>query len=145
MKVDRSQFMEEESFEITSLIDIVFLLLIYFMVTATILQEESDLSISLPAPPPPGATPPPPAEELIIDIQANGQILVNSEPVDDIASRDLPELRRTLTRAKQLAELTGGRAMVVIQANEDSVHQRTIDVLNAAASARIRFVTFGSP
>lgn len=144
MKTDMSQFQEEEEFEITPLIDVVFLLLVYFMVTATILREEADLSISLPAivdtP-----TQPQESEELIIDIQSNGQVVVNGVRVDDPTVREMPELTAVLNDTRALADALGSRATVVIQASEDSRHQRTIDVLNATAGAGIRFVTFGSP
>ena len=144
MKSDQSQFQEEEEFEITPLIDVVFLLLVYFMVTATILREEADLSISLPAQVQ-VRTETIENEEMIVDIHANGQVVVNGERVDDPTVREMPELQAVFNRTKALADAMGSRATVVIQANEDSRHQRTIDVLNAAAGANIRFVTFGSP
>ena len=39
----------EDKVDLTPMIDIVFLLLIYFMVTATLIRQEASLNIQLPA------------------------------------------------------------------------------------------------
>ena len=39
---------EDEEFQMAPMIDIVFLLLIYFMVTTTIIKQEADLGMQLP-------------------------------------------------------------------------------------------------
>ncbi|MCC5023195.1 MAG: biopolymer transporter ExbD [Candidatus Synoicihabitans palmerolidicus] len=49
MKANREMFAEEDGFSLDSMLDIVFLLLIYFMVTAAFVKEAADISMSLPS------------------------------------------------------------------------------------------------
>lgn len=131
---------EEDKFDLTPMIDVVFLLIIYFMVTVD-LTEEADLGLRLPANTMPSADVQLP-EEHIVEVLASGEVLLNGAPMDNPDSRNMPELTRTLERLKSAADRAGQKTAVVIYANGNSLHQRSIDVLNACASARIRFVSF---
>lgn len=136
-----SILMEEDSVDLTPMIDVVFLLLIYFMVTLVLIKQEADLGIQLPAPEAgePGETLPSLQE---IEITPDGTILLNGAPMDDFDSRNMPQLTATLNRLRTAAELSGTQTVVIIFAHDDSPHQRSIDVLNACAGARIRMVSF---
>jgi biopolymer transport protein ExbD len=125
-----------------ALIDVVFLLLIFFMVTSSLQKFETDLGIRLP-----GriqqteqlALP----DEQIVEILPDGRVLLNNQFFDDPASRDMPQLTATLTRFKQASDLANARALLTVQASGKSDHQRLMDVLNAAAGADITFVSIG--
>lgn len=146
MKLDilnlTGQSSDDEEFQMAPMIDIVFLLLIYFMVTTTLLKQEADLGMQLP-----GKVqqrePVKMPDEQIIEVRADGRIILNGQVFDAVDSREMPELTATLTRFKQSSDLTGTPAMITIQADNDSVHQRAIDVMNACAAAGIRSVSFG--
>lgn len=132
---------EDEGFSLDSMLDIVFLLLIYFMVTAAFVKEEADISMSLPSrveQDEPLDMP----EEQVLDILADGTVLLNGQPFDGPERPDLPELTRTLARFRRAADDAKVPAFIVVQAEDEARHQRIIDVLNACAVAEIGLVSF---
>ena len=136
----RNKILEsEEKFEITSMIDVVFLLLIYFMFLP--IQQEADLGITLPAEAPPAKNLDLPSEHLV-EIMPNGQVLLNRQPMGGVNSRELPGLRDTLARLKESSDRAGIKTVVTIDADPDSPHQRSIDVLNALKEAGVELVSF---
>ena len=141
MKANRELFAEETGFTLDSMLDIVFLLLIYFMVTAAFVKEEADISMSLPSRVQ-QSEPLDMPEEQVLDILADGMVHLNGQPFDTPTSADLPQLTRTLSRFRQAAEDAQVPAFIVVQADDDAAHQRIIDVLNACAVAEISLVSF---
>lgn len=132
---------EDEGFSLDSMLDIVFLLLIYFMVTAAFVKEEADISMSLPSRVQ-QSEPLDMPEEQVLDIMADGTIWLNGQPFDSAESQSLPQLTRVLTRFRQAAADAQVPAFIVVQAEDDAAHQRIIDVLNACAVAEISLVSF---
>ena len=131
----------EDKVDITPMIDVVFLLLIYFMFLP--LQQEADVGIKLPSNAPPAENLELPSEH-IVDIFPNGLILLNGAPMDGVDDRNMSKLTSTLTRLKLSSDRAGIDTVVKIQADPDSPHQRSIDVLNASAKASISKVSFAS-
>lgn len=142
-KPRRNILTEQDHTDFTSMIDVVFLLLIYFMVTTALIKEEADLGIRLPANVPPSQDEDPPQEQ-IVEIQPSGQVLLNGAVMDHTQSRGMPELTRTLERLKAANDRGGLKTSVTIVADPDSLHQRSMDVLNACGSADIRLVMFAA-
>jgi biopolymer transport protein ExbD len=127
------------------LIDICFLLLIYFLVAATIVPRESDLSLSLPVPTRQPDSPE--IEAILIRIADNGAIEVGSEgsslPLDrEDGSRDLPLLRSHLDLYAAAARAGGSIPVVRVEPSTEASHQRLIDVLNTLAAVGIQSATF---
>ena len=133
---------QDEEFQMAPLIDCVFLLLVYFIMTTTLLKVEADLGVQLPGLVKQGATVKMPYEQ-VREILADGRVLLNAQTDDSVNSRDMPDLTTTLIRFRQACELSNNPAMVTIQADDKTQHQRVIDVLNACASANLKQVTFG--
>lgn len=123
------------------MIDMVFLLLVFFMVTAKPIKQESDLNLGLP-----GTVSQEEAvdipDEQKITIKTDGQIILNDMPVDSPSSADLPTLRATLIRFKESADANKSEALITIDAEDGAEHQRIVDVLNTCAKAEITGVTF---
>ena len=140
MKVS-SVLESEDKVDITPMIDVVFLLLIYFMFLP--LQQEADIGIKLPSNTPPAENLELPSEH-IVEIFPNGLILLKGAPMDGIDDRNMERLSTTLTRLKLSSDRAGIDTVVKIQADPDSPHQRAIDVLNASALADITKVSFAS-
>ena len=140
MKVS-SVLESEDKVDITPMIDVVFLLLIYFMFLP--LQQEADIGIKLPSNTPPAENLELPSEH-IVEIFPNGLILLNGAPMDGIDDRNMERLSSTLTRLKLSSDRAGIDTVVKIQADPDSPHQRAIDVLNASALADITKVSLAS-
>ena len=123
------------------MIDMVFLLLVFFMVSAKPIKQESDINIGLP-----GTVAQEEAleipDEQRIQIQPNGQILLNDQPMDASQSPELPALISTLKRFKESADSNKTEALITIDADDAANHQRIVQVLNACAQAKITGVTF---
>ena len=131
--------------DISSLIDVCFLLLIYFLVTSTITPRESDLGLALPGDP--DGAQAPEIDPLYIRIEAGGQIYSGVEAGrqvmdSDPSSRDLPLLGSQLEMYAGAARAAGSTPVVQIDASDDATQQRVVDVLNALAAVNIRSVTF---
>lgn len=131
--------------EISSLIDICFLLLIYFLVTSTLVPRETDLDMRLPAQVQSDSTPE--IEPMFIRIDANGTIFSGTgaaqQTLDtDATVRDVPLLASQLDLYASAARGADSTPLVQIYADGNASQQRVIDVLNALAKVRITSVTF---
>jgi len=133
--------LDDPDVNVASLIDMVFLLLVYFMVSASLVKSEADLGIRLP-----GMLAQAQAVELpdeqMIEIRENGRVILNGREYDSPESQDLPELVSLLIRYRLSSEASGNEPMITIWAEDDVPHQRVIDVMNACAQAGIKNVTF---
>ena len=125
------------------MIDMVFLLLVFFMVTAKPMKPESDVGLKLPGTVQQDEVLQMPDEQRI-DIQAGGQVLVNEMPMDNPTGRELPQLAKTLQRFREASEANNTEALVTIGAEDSVPHQRIIDVMNTCALAGIKGVTFAT-
>ncbi|MGD7653673.1 MAG: ExbD/TolR family protein [Verrucomicrobiales bacterium] len=138
----------EPTLEISSLIDVCFLLLIYFLATSTIHPRENQLDLRLTGNsiPTSAATIDPP----LVSIDSTGSVFtgtgIASQPLDaDPASRELPLLRSHLGLYRSACRAAGSPPLVRINADPATSHQRVIDVLNALAAEEIRSVAFADP
>ncbi len=131
-------------FQIAPMIDVVFVVLVFFMSLSAMLQIEQELNSRLPGT---AVTRAPVAfpDEQIIAIEAGGQVLLNDDPVDTPADADLPRLLATLQRLRQNAAAARTTLVVTIASDPLAPYSRTVDVLNALAAARVDHVTFSAP
>ncbi|MBN1556576.1 MAG: biopolymer transporter ExbD [Lentisphaerae bacterium] len=132
---------ESPALEIAPLIDMVFLLLIYFMVTASLVKSEGDLGIRLPGMLRQAVSVDMPDEQ-IVEVRGAGRVFLNGREFGSADTRELPELVYTLARYRAASRAAGNKAMITIWAEDETPHQRVIDVLNACAAADIENVTF---
>lgn len=142
MKLAQS-LIEDPVLDVSSLIDMVFLLLVYFMVTASLVKSEGDLSIELPGVVQQAVTVDMPDEQ-IIEVRANGRVYLNGSEFGSINSHEIPDLVYTLKRYKQACTASQNKALITIWAEDEAEHQRIIDVMNACADAGIKNVTFST-
>jgi len=132
--------------DISSLIDVCFLLLIYFLVATTIQKKEVDVPLALPASAPTDSEMPD-IDPLFIKVDANGAIYVGAgasqEMLDtDTSIRSLPLLSQRLNDYSVGANSGGKKALVQMWVDGGANQQRVIDVLNALVGAGISSVTF---
>jgi biopolymer transport protein ExbD len=135
----------DPALDISSLIDVCFLLLIYFIVTSSITPRESDLGMALPAASP--STEQPDIEPMFIRIEANGALYTGvgaaQQAMDsDTSVREVPVLKSALEIYANVAHNAASKPLVQIYADGQATQQRVIDVLNALASVGINSVTF---
>jgi len=121
--------------DLTSMVDVTFLLLIFFMVTASFSLQKT---IELPTPNPDqkGA-----AQSLTLeDLQANTIFVKVDETnqifVDDIPAGDPQRLETVLTQAR----LTTLRTEVAIDAHPEALHETVVHIIDAATAAGMQKV-----
>ncbi len=124
----------------TPMIDMVFLRLVFFMVSAKPVQPERDIPMGLPGQVAQAKVVDIPDEARVI-IEPSGQVVLNERNLDTPGSSDLPELRAVLTRFRLSAENARSEALVTLAPHDAVPHQRLVDVLNACAEAGIRGVS----
>ncbi len=130
-------------FQIAPMIDVVFVIMLFFMVMAGAVKVERELKTQLPGIGTPALnnddTPP---DEIIVTVAESGVVTLNEEEFDSPENKTLPNFTGTLMKLKQEADSRNAKVMVTIQAEEQARYERVIDVLNAMAKARIGNVTF---
>jgi biopolymer transport protein ExbD len=139
----RKRHDETVEMQMGPMIDMVFLLLVFFMVTAKPIQQESDLGLGLPGAVAQDEAVDIPDEQRIV-IREDGQVVLNELELDSPASADLPQLYATLERFKRAADLSGSEALVTIAPAKTVPHQRVVDVLNTCGKAELTNVTFST-
>lgn len=126
---------------IAPMIDCVFLMLIYFMVSSTLERQEADISFQLPG----VAEQSEPVEmpdEQIIEVLADGRVLVNDYEYDAPGSARLVQLTAMLSRFRQASESNKVDAVVTIQPDLHATHQAIVRVMDACSAAGITDVNF---
>lgn len=122
------------------MIDVVFVVMLFFMVMAGALKAERQLSQKLPGGK--GSAERLPVE-LSIGIDQSGQLTVNDEPVDSAGSKALAGLHALLRETKKLSRGDGSMLLVMIEADAEASYERIVDVLNALSAEQIQDVSFG--
>lgn len=129
-------------FQIAPMIDVVFVIMLFFMVMAGAVKTEKELNTTLPGSAENATNANEFVDEQIITISDTGEIMLNDEPFDSPTSRELPQLKATLMRLKQNADASHTPAVVTIISDAEAKYSRTVDVLDALAVAQIANVTF---
>ena len=124
-------------FQIAPMVDVVFVLMLFFMASAGAQVSEMELNINLPSGSKPGAagatTP------IIIEISPEGVVSMNNTSYGQPADKNLTALRDWLSNA---IETFGDKDPVIIRPHSDARHERIVDVLNAAAASNVKNLTF---
>lgn len=128
-------------FQIAPMIDVVFVILVFFMSLAAQIRIEQILQTKLPGVAVAG-TPTEFVDEQILQVTVDGEVTLNDEAFDSPDSRDLPQLTNTLGQLKASSDAAKSKLVVTLISAPDSPYYRTIDVLNALAVAGVTNVTF---
>jgi biopolymer transport protein ExbD len=122
-------------FQIAPMVDVIFILILFFMCSAGATKVENELSLKLP-----GRLsqdqPMKMLDEQIIEIDESGQVILNDLQMDTAA------LRGTLQRYKTMSDDAKSATVITILTAKNTKYQRIIDVLNECAAAKIESVTF---
>ena len=122
-------------FQIAPMVDVIFILILFFMCSAGATRVENELSLKLPG----RLSQDQPLrmlDEQIIEIEENGQIILNNQQLDTSA------LGATLQRYKAISDDSKSATVITILTAKNTKYQRIIDVLNECAVAKIESVTF---
>ena len=118
---------EELTLNLTPLIDVVFQLLIFFMVATTFQEPEESLDVELP-PAASGEAREPELEELVIHLLRDGSCRLAGQEVDDAA------------RAAERDPETP----VTIRGDREVKHERVVSVMDACGLAGLRSLSLGT-
>ncbi len=129
----------QPGFQIAPMIDVVFVILLFFMVAAgnarienahnTFLPGDTRTEIHLP-------------DEISIQIGTDGQVYLNDEPLDRPDVKDLKELTASMIQLKRVSDSAGAKLLITIEAEEQAKYERVVDVLDALTRAKVTDVTF---
>ncbi len=128
-------------FQIAPMIDVVFVIMLFFMVMAGAVKVERELNTQLPG----NAETSNATEfvdEQVITISEPGEVSLNDEPMDTLTSREMPALTATLIRLKKASDEAKSPCMVTVVSEANAKYSRTVDVLDALSVAGITNVTF---
>ena len=124
-------------FQIAPMVDVVFVLLLFFMACAGQNITEGFLTVRLPS-----GGPGDPAQKtpIVVDIDPNGNVSVNGQSKGgNPDEREIPALREFLSAAMS----SDPEDPVIIRPAPDTKHERLIDVLNACRLAKVKNLSFG--
>ncbi len=124
---------EAPEVNITPLIDVVFLLLIFFMVSTTF-EREAELSIELPEA---SSKAQKQDERIEIAIDASGRYFVNGR---QLVNRQTQTIRQALKQASEGLK----EPSVVISADANTPHQSVVTVMDAARQLGLVRLTFAA-
>lgn len=126
-------------FQIAPMIDVVFVILLFFMVKAGDIQVEKSHNTRLPSGP--GLSTP---DEIAITIAEDGQVALNDDPLDSPEAKDLKELAHNLKALKEASDSSQSQLLITVIADEFASYQRVVDVMDALSQAKIGNVTFAA-
>ena len=139
MNFGHSEEQDETGIELTPLIDVVFLLLIFFMISTTFTKETS-LKINFPESTGEAVTQQPLSVE--VQIGAESQYAIASES-DGAAKALINSNRDTLKRA--LSEFQSQQQLLlIIRADRQAPHEAVIKVMDVAQELGLTNVTFAT-
>ncbi|MDP7559527.1 MAG: biopolymer transporter ExbD, partial [Planctomycetota bacterium] len=134
MNFQRKSIDDDSGFQMAPMIDIIFVLLLFFLVTSALQENEKALTIDLPqasqaSPGGQGRT------ELIININKKGDIIIKNEKMS---------LKLLSERLVQLAQLYKGIGIpaVIVRGDKDANYGRIVEVLDICAKAGMHNVSF---
>ncbi|MBN2163174.1 MAG: biopolymer transporter ExbD [Pontiellaceae bacterium] len=125
--------------QIAPLIDIVFLLLIYFMVTAQIVKKEGDIPFQLPVAGEPVMMDWP--VEAYIQISDSGAVSIEGLTFDGTDHR-LDQLVEHMTSLQLMAQSQQSPFFVTLAPDAKARHGRVIEVMNACRDANVKHLMF---
>ena len=136
---------DEPGLDISSLIDVCFLLLIYFLVTTQIVRKEQELDMAMPSSQP--SDTPPTITPMLITLESSGVISIKTDGPEEVIEQDadnrkVPVLVERLEIYKSIAVNAATQPIVQIKVDGQSEQQRLIDILNALNRTEITTVTF---
>ena len=129
----------EFGLQIAPLLDVLFVLLLFFMVSAGSQKREAELGIKLPSR---GAqVPGTPETPINLKINAEGQVFFNESAIDTPKSKEMSNLR---TKLQDIIGEFGEKQPVIVTPSKATRHERVIDVLNACSAAKVKNLAFGA-
>jgi biopolymer transport protein ExbD len=120
--------------QVAPLIDVVFLLLIYFMVTASLVKREAEISFALPGTEGRVELP----LEVLIEVTEPGDVFI-----EGMRFESMKDLAEQLASLKMSADFSGSELVVNILPADRARHGRVVAVMGACSAADVQTMSFG--
>ncbi|MEI6535133.1 MAG: biopolymer transporter ExbD [Verrucomicrobiaceae bacterium] len=120
--------------QLAPMIDILFLLLIFFIITWNSARRETEIEISVPAADAGVETKRKSVGEIVVNVRKGGEIVVEGEKLTE---------EQLLTKLRLIAQVYKDQA-VILRGDEKSEYQKVMNVLNTCQKAGIWNVSFAT-
>ena len=133
-------------FQIAPMIDVVFVILLYFMVMAGSVKLEYEIKTTLPgsAESSSAATAEDPPDEVTIGISDVGEVSLNDDPIGAPEDSVLNDLFNEMRNLAEAAKQSNRKIVVTVAAEETVKYNRIMNVLDILAKAKVSNVTFSA-
>jgi len=121
---------EESDINLTPMLDVVFIMLIFFIVTASFIKE-AGIDVNRP-------------DSFTAERQEDAAILIAISEADEIWIDRKPVEPRAVRDAIERLHLENPKGSIVIQADEESTHETLVVVLDAAKAVGVGNVAIAS-
>jgi biopolymer transport protein ExbD len=141
MKQAPQEAQADAGFQIAPMIDVVFVIMLFFMVMAGAVKVEHELKTTLPGNAETAKETEMP-DEITIGVSENGTITINEDPVGQPNDKVLDNLYNEMMKMATAAKQSKTKLLITVQAEEAAKYERVINVLDVLARAEISNVTF---
>jgi biopolymer transport protein ExbD len=141
MKQAPQEASADAGFQIAPMIDVVFVIMLFFMVMAGAVKVEHELKTTLPGNAETAKETELP-DEVTIGVSESGEVTLNEDPVGPPGDKQLDNLYNQMKQMGQAAEQSKTKLLITLQAEENARYERVINVLDCLAKANITNVTF---
>ncbi len=141
MKQAPQEMPSDAGFQIAPMIDVVFVIMLFFMVMAGAVKVEHELKTTLPGNAETAKETEMP-DEITIGVSENGAITINEDPVGLPNDKTLDGLYNEMMKMATAAKQSKTKLLITVQAEEAAKYERVINVLDVLARADITNVTF---
>lgn len=129
-------------FQLAPIIDVIFVIMLFYMVRAGQLKVEHRLNMTLPGSAIGLTSDPTPPDDVIISIDDQGSVTLNEEEIAAASDVKMDSLAVLLTKLRENADAHGGKVLATLQTDPAVPYQRVIEVMNALSRAKIVNMTF---
>jgi biopolymer transport protein ExbD len=131
----------DAGFQIAPMIDVVFVIMLFFMVMAGAVKVEHELKTTLPGNAETAQETEMP-DEVTIGVSESGQVTINEDPVGSPQDKELTTLYNEMKKIAEAARQSKTKLLVTVQAEETARYERVVNVLDMLALAEVSNVTF---
>ena len=131
----------DAGFQIAPMIDVVFEIMLFFMVMAGAVKVEHELKTTLPGNAETAQETELP-DEVTIGISETGEVTLNEDPLGAPQDKVLEGLYSQMVQMRKAAEQAKTKMLITVQAEEAARYERVMNVLDVLARAEITNVTF---
>ncbi|MFM7209743.1 MAG: ExbD/TolR family protein [Verrucomicrobiota bacterium] len=141
MRQAKQEAQADAGFQIAPMIDVVFVIMLFFMVMAGAVKVEHELKTTLPGNAETAQETELP-DEVTIGISESGEVTLNEDPLGAPQDRVLEGLYSQMVQMRKAAEQAKTKMLITVQAEEAARYERVMNVLDVLARAEITNVTF---